>query len=82
MVIYGRFECQEYEKLKGGGFMKKPVVDRDACTGAAVCVAVAEDVFELDSEGLSTVKDPEGADEETIQQAIDGCPEDAISWEE
>lgn len=60
--------------------MKEPVVDRDLCTGAAVCVALAPDVFELDSEGISTVKDPEGADEQTIQKAIDGCPEDAISW--
>lgn len=60
--------------------MKEPIVDRDACTGAAVCVALAPDVFELDNEGISTVKDPEGADEATIQKAIDGCPEDAISW--
>lgn len=62
--------------------MKEPVVDRELCTGAAVCVAIAPEVFELDDEGISVVKDPEGADETTIQQAIDGCPEDAIRWEE
>lgn len=62
--------------------MKKPVVDRDACTGAAVCVSVAPEVFELDDEGKAVVKDPEGADERTIQRAIDGCPVDAISWQE
>lgn len=62
--------------------MKEPIVDRDLCTGAAACVAIAPNVFELDGEGISTVQDPEGADESTIQKAIDGCPEDAISWKE
>lgn len=62
--------------------MKKPVVDQDVCSGAAVCVAIAPEVFELNDEGKAGVVDPEGADEETIQQAIDGCPVDAISWKE
>lgn len=62
--------------------MKKPVVDQDECSGAAVCVAIAPEVFELNDEGKAEVVDPEGADEETIQQAIDGCPVDAISWKE
>lgn len=62
--------------------MKKPVVDKGVCQGHAVCVGIAPEVFELDAQGKSEVKDPEGADETTIQQAIDGCPVDAISWEE
>lgn len=62
--------------------MKEPVVDREKCQGHAVCVGIAPEVFELDDEGISTVKDPEGADESTIQQAIDGCPVNAISWKE
>lgn len=62
--------------------MKEPVVDKEACQGHAVCVGIAPEVFELDDDGLSTVKDPEGADESTIQQAIDGCPVNAISWKE
>ena len=60
--------------------MEEPVVDENVCVGAAACVAIAPDVFELNDEGIAEVVDPEGADEETIQQAIDGCPEDAISW--
>ncbi len=62
--------------------MKKPVVDKEVCQGHAVCVGLAPDVFELDDEGKSEVVDPEGSDESTIQRAIDGCPVDAISWEE
>ncbi|KXA94032.1 ferredoxin [candidate division MSBL1 archaeon SCGC-AAA259E19] len=61
--------------------MKKPVVDKDKCQGHMVCVALAPDVFEIDDNGKSEVKDPEGAEESKIQQAIDGCPVDAISWE-
>lgn len=62
--------------------MKKPVVDKETCQGHMVCVGIAPEVFEIDSDGKSNVTDPEGADETTIQQAIDGCPVDAISWEE
>ncbi|MBS3815259.1 MAG: ferredoxin [Hadesarchaea archaeon] len=62
--------------------MKKPVVDKEKCQGHMVCVGIAPEVFEIGSDGKSEVKDPEGADESTIQQAIDGCPVDAISWEE
>lgn len=62
--------------------MKKPVVDKDTCQGHMVCVGIASEVFEIEDDGKSSVKDPEGADEKTIQQAIDGCPVDAISWEE
>lgn len=61
---------------------KKPVIDRDLCTGDEVCVSIAPDVFELDDEGLAVVKDPEGDDESIIETAIDSCPVDAISWEE
>ncbi len=62
--------------------MRKPVVDEDKCQGHAICVGLAPEVFELNDQGISVVKDPEGADEAKIQQAIDGCPVDAISWEE
>ncbi|KXB04657.1 ferredoxin [candidate division MSBL1 archaeon SCGC-AAA382A03] len=62
--------------------MKKPIVDKEKCQGHMVCVGVAPEVFEIDENGKSEVVNPEGADEETIQQAIDGCPAEAISWKE
>ncbi|KXB06933.1 hypothetical protein AKJ51_02425 [candidate division MSBL1 archaeon SCGC-AAA382A20] len=61
---------------------KKPVVDKDLCTGDEVCVSIAPDVFEMDDDGKATVKDSEGDDESVIQTAIDSCPENAISWKE
>ena len=60
--------------------MKKPVVDRNICEGYAVCVGIAPGVFEMDKENKSVVKNPQGADEQTIQDAINGCPVQAISW--
>jgi len=61
---------------------KKPVVDEDLCNGDAVCISIAPEVFEMNDSGKAEVTDPEGADESTIQTAIDSCPTDAISWEE
>jgi ferredoxin len=62
--------------------MRKPKVDQTLCTGAEVCAIIAPDVFEMNEEGKAYVVDPEGADEETIQRAIDQCPSKAIFWVE
>ncbi len=60
----------------------KPVVDRDTCIGAASCVGVAPDVFQLDEEFKSTVVDPDGADEDTLMQAAEACPVQAITLQD
>jgi ferredoxin len=57
---------------------EKPKVDQNLCTGDQVCIAIAPDVFEINEEGLAYVADPEGADEDTIQRAIDQCPSQAM----
>ena len=41
--------------------MLKVKVDRTLCIGAASCVAVAPDTFELDSEGKAVIKKKDGA---------------------
>ncbi len=60
--------------------LKKPTVDKNVCEGHAVCVGIAPGVFELDRVGKALVKNPQGAEEQTIQDAINGCPVQAISW--
>ena len=60
--------------------MKKLKVDQDLCTGDQVCVTIAPYVFEMNEDGKAYVNDPEGADEETIQYAINQCPSQAITW--
>lgn len=56
----------------------KITVDREKCIGAASCIAVAEKVFELDAENKAVVKDPKGADDETLLEAARVCPTAAI----
>ena len=53
-------------------------VDRDLCTTLAVCLGLAPDVFELDAEGKAIVKNPNGADLQTLIEAAKGCPVNAI----
>ncbi|HET9169544.1 MAG TPA: ferredoxin [Actinospica sp.] len=46
-------------------------IDQDLCTGDGLCVQYAEDVFELDIDGLAYVK---GADGELRQAAGERVP--------
>ncbi|TSC72210.1 MAG: ferredoxin [Parcubacteria group bacterium Gr01-1014_70] len=62
------------EKKKIG----KIFIDRDLCIGAASCIAVAPDVFELDKEHKAVVKDKNAADDETLLLAAQSCPTKAI----
>ena len=61
---------------------KKLKVDLDKCIGCGTCVVIAEKSFKLSDEGKSTPINPPGDSQEKIQEAIDSCPVDAISWEE
>lgn len=53
-------------------------VDRELCIGAASCVAVAPQVFELDGENKAVVKSNHGASDDIILQAAKACPVAAI----
>jgi len=56
----------------------KVFVDRDLCIGAASCIAVTPEVFELDNENKAVVKNKDAADDETIILAAQSCPTKAI----
>lgn len=56
----------------------KIVVDRNLCIGAASCVVMASNTFELDAENKAVVKDPHGNTNEEIWQAAESCPTKAI----
>ncbi len=60
---------------------RKPYVDQDACIGCQLCANTVPEVFRMNTENLAEVYDPEGASEESIQEAIDGCPVSCIHWE-
>jgi ferredoxin len=57
-------------------------IDRNLCTGLGNCVALAPDVFELDEEGKAVVLDPASVDDETLLEAAESCPYDAIIVED
>lgn len=61
--------------------MKKPVVDQDLCISCGLCISTCPGVFQFNDDGKSECYNPEGATEDEIQTAIDGCPVQAISWE-
>lgn len=64
-----RSEDKEYRKV---------VIDRDACIGAASCIAVAPGTFQLDDENLAFLVDPDAHDDETLLLAAQSCPTNAI----
>jgi len=53
-------------------------VDRALCIGAASCVAVAPEVYELDGENKAIIKNPKAIDDETHLMAAKSCPVLAI----
>jgi ferredoxin len=61
---------------------KIPHVEQNDCISCGLCVEVAPEVFRLNDQDLSEVYNPSGAPEEKIQEAIDSCPVQCISWEE
>jgi ferredoxin len=61
---------------------RKPVVDQTLCISCGLCVELASNTFALDENDLSQVINSAGDPEEVIQQAIDSCPTEAISWQE
>jgi ferredoxin len=60
----------------------KARVDRDLCIGAAMCVSIAPEVFELDNKGLSHVVNPGAGSDEQLREAAETCPAQAIVLED
>jgi len=57
-------------------------VDRDLCIGVGNCVAYAPTVFKLYDENKAVVLDPSSVDDETLLEAAESCPENAIIVED
>jgi len=62
--------------------MKKLAINKKACLGCGACVSIAPKVFKIGEDGKSEVVDQNGDSQETIQNAVDSCPVQAISWRE
>lgn len=57
-------------------------VDQDECTSCELCVDELPEVFEMSSEGVSSVHNSSGASEDKIQEVMDSCPAECIHWKE
>lgn len=64
----------------------KVIVNKEACIGCGACAAICPDVFDLDDDGLSEVKEkqehPKEDQEEDVRDAADSCPTGAIELED
>jgi len=60
----------------------KVKIDRELCSGVSNCVAIAPTVFKLDDKNKAVVLDPDSVDEETLLEAAESCPENAIIVED
>lgn len=59
-------------------------IDRDLCTGDAICADEVPDVFEMDDEGLAFVKPGMefAGDRDDVKKMADECPGACIFIEE
>ncbi len=57
----------------------KARVYRDRCIGAGNCIGVAPQVFQLDFQGKARAENPSGADDQTLRDAAEVCPTNAIA---
>jgi ferredoxin len=53
-------------------------IDRELCIGDGACCGEAPNTFEMDTDNVAVVKDPNGNTDEEILQAAQVCPVDAI----
>lgn len=55
-------------------------IRRELCESNAICVALAPDVFDLDSDGLAfTIAGDLTEDQiESVRNAVEGCPRRAV----
>jgi ferredoxin len=74
---------QEYVRNKEGSNISKIVVDRDLCIGAASCVAVSGETWELDNENKAVITNAgagaNAVDDATLMMSAESCPTKAIS---
>jgi ferredoxin len=47
-----------------------------------LCCGTAPNTFAINDDGIAEVINPAGDPEDTIQEAIDDCPAEAIAWKE
>lgn len=69
----------EPQAQKNSKKIHRVYVDRDACIGAATCVVVAPNAYEMDSENIAVVlPNAEKLDDSLLLMSAQACPVQAI----
>ncbi len=70
--------------IKGGRTMaRRVVIDADECIGCESCVELCAEVFAFnEDEEKAEVILPEGGPEDCIEEAMETCPTECITWED
>jgi ferredoxin len=61
---------------------RAPVMDLNRCVECEACLELCPAVFRRNEAGYYEVLDLPSYPEECVQEAINCCPTDCISWEE
>lgn len=69
---------KEYIRNKEDSNISKIIIDRDLCIGAASCIAVSGETYELDNENKVVVIDANAVDDATLLMSAESCPTKAI----
>ncbi len=69
---------REYTREREGSKITKIVIDRDLCIGAASCIAVSGETYEMDDENKVVVTGAGSVDDETLIMSAESCPTKAI----
>jgi len=62
--------------------MAKLVIDKAKCIGCGTCVALSPKVFKMTDDGKAEIIDETADSKENIQNTIDACPVQAISYKD
>jgi len=60
----------------------KVKVEKEKCIGCGTCAALAKDTFQMTSDNKAEVKSGEHDEDDTVLQAAQSCPVNAIEVED
>ncbi len=61
---------------------KQVKIDEDECVGCEACVEICPEIFKfVEDDEKAIVIMAEGGDEDCINEAMDSCPADCITYE-
>jgi len=63
--------------------MPKPTVNQETCIGCGSCESICPAVFKVDDSGKAQVQAADYVEnKEAIDQAIESCPVNSITWQD